>query len=547
MSTVTTIGFVGFATPTATTSSLKRNLSSYVVLGGASGNELRKFRSIKGTATSGRRLQIRSTTSLQDATTTKINGLPVREIPGSYGPAFWGAFSDKIAYYWTEGVPRFYENRRDKYNSTVYRMNTVPGPPFFPDPRVIVLLDQKSYRTLFDVEKVEKTNVFTGTYMPSLDYTGGYRVLPYLDPSEEKHSLLKEFCFEVLKSSGRRVFPEFHKALNEVFEAWETGLKNSKDRKIKFMDALSVETLRFNVRAFLEADPVDPNTEASLGKEAVGIIRWWTLPQIMPIAVLSLPIFFAFLLAPLFELLLHTFPLPFSLVKSKRQKIVDFFRANSKEVLDMAETRFGLDRNEALENLIFYTCFNSWGGINFLFPAIIGRLGSTSAEFQRELSAEVRKAIEENGGLNPAALSSMPLVQSAVYEVMRIQPPVPFQYGRAKKDLIIESHDAAFRVKKGEMLAGYMPLAHKDPKVFTDPEGFNPKRFMEEEGEKLVQHLLWSNGSQTETPTVHNKQCPGKNFITIIAQLLVAEIYSKYETISVDGDTLVALNRASSP
>ena len=50
-------------------------------------------------------------------------------------------------------------------------------------PRLIVFFDGKSFYVLFDVTKVEKKDLFTGTYMPSTDLTGGYRILFYLDPS----------------------------------------------------------------------------------------------------------------------------------------------------------------------------------------------------------------------------------------------------------------------------------------------------------------------------------------------------------------------------
>ncbi|KAL3694611.1 hypothetical protein R1sor_008262 [Riccia sorocarpa] len=542
----TSIAFPGFTNLSATIGSrlLKRSLSSSVAVGGKQQPLSRLLKpTIHVCRNLGRGLNVRSASISRDAPVTTSSGLPLKEVPGSYGLPFFGAFFDKMAFYWTEGTPHYYENRMAQHKSTVYRMNTVPGPPFFPDPRVIVLLDQKSYRTLFDVDKVDKKDAFVGTFVPDVAFTGGYRVLAYLDPLEEKHTILKSFCFEILKSSGRRVFPEFHKALSEVFVQWETGLE--KNGKVKFNEALSVGTVSFNFRALLNADPTDPDTKATLGKDAASIIKSWIIPQIIPLSVIRLPIFLKLALAPFIELLFHTFPMPYSLVKTKHQKIVAFFRENAKETLDMAEKQFGLDREEALHNLLFYTCFNAWGGINFLFPAIVSRLGSTSEEFQRELSAEVRKAIEDNGGLNPAALNSMPLVQSAVYEVFRTDPPVAYQYGRAKKDLIIESHDAAFQVKKGEMLAGYMPLAHRDPKVFADPEVFNPKRFLGEKGQKLVQYVIWSNGPQTETPSAHNKQCPGKDFITTIANLLVAEIYSTYEMLKADGDTLVSVKQVS--
>ncbi|GKE04463.1 allene oxide synthase [Tanacetum coccineum] len=73
-----------------------------------------------------------------------------------------------------------------------------------------------------------------------------------------------------------------------------------------------------------------------------------------------------------------------------------------------------------------------------------------------------------------AAIEQMPLMKSVVYECLQINSPVPLQYGKAKHDLAIESHDAIYNVKKGEMLFGFQPFATKDPKVFDRPEEFVP-------------------------------------------------------------------------
>jgi hypothetical protein len=50
--------------------------------------------------------------------------------------------------------------------------------------------------------------------MPSTDYTGGYRVNIFLDPSEEKHHTLKTWCLELLSSSRVRYFSEFARAFD---------------------------------------------------------------------------------------------------------------------------------------------------------------------------------------------------------------------------------------------------------------------------------------------------------------------------------------------
>src|SRR5687768_3193662 len=102
----------------------------------------------------------------------------------------------------------------------------------------------------------------------------------------------------------------------------------------------------------------------------------------------------------------------------------------------------------------------------------------------------------------------MALTKSVVYEALRIEPATPFQYGRAKDDLFIQSHDATFKIQKGEMIVGYQPFATKDPKIFQNP-------FVGKEGEKLVKYVLWSNGRETDDPTIHNKQCPAKNLVVM--------------------------------
>ena len=146
-----------------------------------------------------------------------------------------------------------------------------------------------------------------------------------------------------------------------------------------------------------------------------------------------------------------------------------------------------------------------------------------------------------------AVMNDMPLVASTVYEALRIDPPVPFQYARAKKDFIVESHDARFEIKKGEFLGGVNYFVSRDPKVFTqDPDKFVATRFMGAEGEKLLHHLVWSNGRQTDESTVHTKQCAGKEIVPLTGRLLLAELFSRYDSFTVDSTmAFTSLQRAN--
>lgn len=135
-----------------------------------------------------------------------------------------------------------------------------------------------------------------------------------------------------------------------------------------------------------------------------------------------------------------------------------------------------------------------------------------------------------------AVMNNMPLVASTVFEALRIDPPVPYQYARAKKDFVVSSHDARFKIKKGEFLGGVNWAVSRDPKVFkSDPATFMPRRFMGPEGEKLLDHLVWSNGRQTGESSVNNKQCAGKDIVPLTGRLLLAELFMRYDSFETEG------------
>lgn len=415
-----------------------------------------------------------------------------------------------------------------------------PGPFVAPNPQVVVLLDGKSFPVLFDVTKVEKKDLFTGTFMPSTELTGGYRMLSYLDPSEPNHGKLKRVVFFLLQANRDKVIPEFHSSYTELFETLENELASK--GKSSFGNANDQAAFNFLARSLYGTNPAD----TKLGLDGPKLVQKWVVFQLSPILVLGLP-------KLLEELVIHTFPLPPALVKSDYQRLYDFFYASSTSVLDEAE-RLGISREEACHNLLFATCFNSFGGMKIFFPNMLKWIGRAGVKLHTQLAQEIRSAVRSNGGkVTMAAMEQMPLMKSVVYEAFRIEPPVPLQFGKAKRDLVIESHDAAFKVKEGQMIFGYQPFATKDPKIFDRSEEFVPDRFVGEEGEKLLKHVVWSNGPETENPTADNKQCAGKDFVVLMSRLLVVELFLRYDSFEIEvgasalgaAVTVTSLKRAS--
>uniref|UniRef100_A0A1J3GNC9 Allene oxide synthase, chloroplastic n=1 Tax=Noccaea caerulescens TaxID=107243 RepID=A0A1J3GNC9_NOCCA len=447
--------------------------------------------------------------------------LPIRNIPGNYGLPVIGPLKDKFDYFYNQKPEEFFKSRIRKYNSTVFRVNMPPGGFIAENPQVVALLDGKSFPSLFDVDKVEKKDLFTGTYMPSTELTGGYRILSYLDPSEPNHAKLKSLLFYLLKSCRNRVFPEFRATYSEMFDSIEKEL--AANGKADFAGPADGAAFNFLGRAMYGTNPAD----TELKSDAPGLITKWVVFNLHPILSVGLPAF-------LEEPLLHTFRLPPSLVKSDYQRLYKFFLESSGEILVEAE-KLGISREEAAHNLLFATCFNTWGGMKILFPNVVKRVARAGTNLQIRLAEEIRSVIKSNGGeLTMGGIEQMELMKSVVFECLRIEPPVPHQYARAKTDFVIESHGAAFKVKAGEMLYGYQPLVTKDPKIFDRAEEFVPDRFLGEEGEKLLRYVVWSNGPETENPTLGNKQCAGKDFVVLVTRLLLIEIFRRYDSFDID-------------
>lgn len=458
--------------------------------------------------------------------TSKSDDLPLRPIPGGYGLPFFGPIFDRYDYYYNQGRDNFFISRIRKYNSTVFRTNMPPGPFVASNPRVVAVLDALSFPVLFDVSKIEKRDVFTGTYMSSTTFTGGYRICSYLDPSEPKHALVKRFFFYLLSSKIDRAIPLLRSHLSEVFQKLDDQVHRK--RQAYFNSISDNELFNFVFRLYCGKDPT---TETKLGSWAPTYFELWLYPQVAPLGTIGLPWYF-FPINVVEDFFLHTVPFPAFLLKWLHRKLYDAVYTSAVEALDEAES-MGLSKEEACNNLLFVLGFNTYGGVKIVIASMMKWVGLAGEGLHKELADEIRGVVKAEGGVTLGALDKMPLMKSVVWEVLRIDPPVQFQYGKAKEDVVVRSHDAAYQIKKGEMLFGYQPLATKDPRVFKNPEEFVGHRFVAEGGEKLLKYVYWSNGRETEGPTEENKQCPGRDLVVLMLRVTLVELFLRYDTFKV--------------
>nr|AYV88860.1 cytochrome P450 oxidase CYP74B29 [Polygala tenuifolia] len=459
--------------------------------------------------------------------------LPVRSLPGSYGWPLLGPISDRLDYFWFQGPETFFRKRMDKYKSTVFRTNVPPCFPFFTgvNPNVIAVLDCKSFANLFDMEVIEKKDVLVGDFMPSLKFTGDMRPGVYQDISEPEHSKVKNFSIDILKRSSKLWASELASNLDIMWDEIETSL--SKSSSASFLIPLQKSMFRFLSKCLVGADPLN---DPDVAESGYAMLDKWLALQLLPTIKIGV-------LQPLEEIFLHSFAYPFFLVSGDYQKLYYFLEKQGQEVIRRGETEFGLGKEATIHNLLFIMGFNAFGGFSVFLPSLINIIGSDKTGLQEKLRKEVR----EKGGstLSFASVKEMELVQSVVYETLRLNPPVPLQFGRARKDFQLSSHESSYDIKKGELLCGYQPLVMRDSKVFEDPERFIPDRFTEEkDGNELLNYLYWSNGPQTGIPNQFNKQCSAKDYVTMTASLFVAHLFSRYDSIKGDSTSISGISKA---
>ncbi|XP_062217929.1 probable inactive linolenate hydroperoxide lyase [Phragmites australis] len=469
---------------------------------------------------------------------------PPRPIPGSYGLPVLGPLRDRLDYFWFQGPEEFFRRRAAAHRSTVFRANIPPTFPFFlgVDPRVVAVVDAAAFTALFDPALVDKRDILIGPYNPGVGFTGGTRVGVFLDTEEPEHERIKAFAMDLLHRSARTWAAEFRAGVGGMLDTVEADLAkaNGDNRSANFVSPLQQCIFSFLCKALVGADPA---ADSLVDRFGYLILDIWLGLQIVPTQKLGV------IPQPLEELLIHSFPLPSFIISPGYNLLYRFIEKNGADAISLAEEKHGITKKDAINNVLFVLGFNAFGGFSVFLPFLMGKVGEPEdpAGLRPRLREEVRRVLgsRDNGEVGFAAVREMPLVRSTVYEMLRMQPPVPLQFGRARKDFVLRSHGAAFSVAKGDLLCGYQPLAMRDPEVFDRPEEFVPDRFLGDKGEALLRYVYWSNGPETAQPATGNKQCAAKEAVVDTACMLIAELFRRYDDFEIDGTSFTKLVKAA--
>jgi len=137
---------------------------------------------------------------------------------------------------------------------------------------------------------------------------------------------------------------------------------------------------------------------------------------------------------------------------------------------------------------------------------------STNPAVREQMLAEV----DENIGDRVPTMDDMellPWTRACIEEAMRINPPV-WMVGR--KALTDDEVDG-YHVPAGSSMMILITMIHRDPDIWPNPEGYDPRRFMPENAKARPRHAYLPFGAG-------RRMCVGSTFAIVEATLLAAMI-----------------------
>jgi cytochrome P450 len=106
---------------------------------------------------------------------------------------------------------------------------------------------------------------------------------------------------------------------------------------------------------------------------------------------------------------------------------------------------------------------------------------------QQQLRDEVRNLLESDGVLDYNTVTKLKLMESVIYETMRLYPPSPAFISRAPN---IDYNFGSMTIPKGTDCRVPLYYLHHDPAQWTDPEKFDPQRFSHQNS-NLINPIAW--------------------------------------------------------
>ena len=139
-------------------------------------------------------------------------------------------------------------------------------------------------------------------------------------------------------------------------------------------------------------------------------------------------------------------------------------------------------------------------------------------EYQDRLFKEITDAVGD-GPITASSINQMPYLKACFKETMRLHPPVIGFSRLTQVDMVL----GGYRIPKDTIVIYYTQDVMKSPDHFTDPETFNPERWLRDSSERSTAHPF------SALPFGHGPRvCPGKRFAELEAYILAIRMLQRF-------------------
>lgn len=141
-------------------------------------------------------------------------------------------------------------------------------------------------------------------------------------------------------------------------------------------------------------------------------------------------------------------------------------------------------------------------------------LAGKHAEVRNKIANEISQL--PNEPLNSAHLNQLNYTKAALNETLRLYPPTSALSTQTVQDIQL----GEYTIGKGTTVLLSMYTTHHNPRLWNEPESFNPDRFLESSKERHKYAFFPFGGG------VHN--CIGKHFAELEMLLIIASFYREF-------------------
>lgn len=144
-------------------------------------------------------------------------------------------------------------------------------------------------------------------------------------------------------------------------------------------------------------------------------------------------------------------------------------------------------------------------------------------KIQSKLHDEIKRTVGVSRKVNEKDVDQMEYLQAFVKELLRKHPPTYFSLTHAVTETTTL---AGYDIPANTNVEIYLPGISKDPKLWEDPEKFDPERFF---SGKESADMTESGGVKTMPFGIGRRICPGLGMATLHVSLMLARMVQEFE------------------